>query len=184
MSDLLTALQLNILFATGGNLFGIGTDISFDLVTMFNSVNEFGDTYSAYDTTRKWYGAADLLSADTGPIQFLRDKFKWYIADGLVARSRIETTKEDMVTSNREYCIGGISWLPWDAVVLPTQDKPPKYVRKDESYIVINNAPVYMSPKFNPLRKEVLVMKLQSIFIIGVALLGSRYLFKYLSKKI
>lgn len=174
MNDIVQSLQFNLLYATQGNLFGIGSYIGMDLNQNSTLLNTYGDFVG--DTN----GTIDAITEDPIPS---------FITNNVRQDLRVQTTEQDMITSNAKYNLLGNKYLPWSAEVLKAKDGNYYFISTSVSWThdIQNDtwsSAIYTRKKFNELRKEVLIMKLQSMLIIGGSLLGTYYVIKFFLKQL
>lgn len=187
MSDSITqpsvfgALWYQFLYSTG-DLFGIG------MMTP-EQITIYGDLALSFETGS--YNFVDTAQNKAiQPVNGLDLKEAgWYskLINDSLQKSKIPnqfylltTNKETYDKSIAENSVFGLSFLPWNTGILPNADKTAyhgMHVYGDDDALKL----------FNPLRSEVLMMKMQTIAILGIAVTvvvyGSKIMIRKLFKR-
>jgi hypothetical protein len=173
----LNALYFNVLWYTQANLFGIGSIVNMTISDM-DPVKALQLSDICWDSDHNYM--VDPVSYSTHNDA---QKEPYYSVSGIMANNDLNnrsgnyiihfTDEQDYIDSNNKLNLFGL--LPWDAVVLKTDDG--KYVYK--TFDGMNDKIL-----FNPLRKEVLTRKSISILIVGASIYITYKLTKYSFNKL
>lgn len=189
--SLLTALKFNLLWATGGDLFGIGAYIDFQInnnhsdpnlseeITLYSDKVQYNHNNNMYvDDALKPSTLSDLSIGSTPSSDLDLSVLTAFQNQSASAETRIYSgyySDSSALLINKKLNLFGLPFLPWGALVLKGDDG--KYYFR--YYDNVEN-----KIEFNPLRKEILLMKLQTIAILsGVGFVGYELL-KYGYRKL
>lgn len=182
--DTLHALHYNILYATG-NLFGLGNyasifAISPDLADQYaDLVNNNGT-----DVIDPLYPSKTVFEFNNAPNSMLGQINAALVSIHTWQSSVISESEAEEL--NATLNLFGMKYLPWNAYAL--KDSTGSYVYmhgwSDSNTDITHIESANNVKMFNPLRREILMRKAQSVAILGAVGLTAYYGGKYLYKRI